>query len=295
MRTLIAIPAFNEAATIADVLSATLAVKSRSTHDVLVIDDGSTDATPHILPEYPVEFLRHARNRGYGSSLRDAFVFAINRRYDYLITMDCDWQHEPAAIPEFLETALTTSADVVSGSRYTHASSSHNLPAPIDRQRINRIITKELNDRLCPVLSAPLTDAFCGFKAYRVRALRALAPTIPGYAFPMQFWVQAAANRLSIVEHPVALIYNDLSRTFGGGLDDPAKRLAHYRAVFEREVFLQRAKLPEHIVANVAGGVGVNCHPVPTLLEGVKVVQRYANSTIVSPPSPPAPASTLLQ
>ena len=289
MRTLIAIPAFNEAATIADVLSATLA----QVQEVLVIDDGSTDRTQHILPEFPVEFLRHARNRGYGSSLRDAFVFAIDRRYDWLITMDCDWQHEPAAIPEFLEAAARSGADIVSGSRYMSASHVPNLPAPIDRQRINRIITKEVNDRLGPVLTTTLTDAFCGFKAYRVRALRTLAPTIPGYAFPMQFWVQAAANRLSIVEHPVSLIYNDLARTFGGGLDDPSKRLAHYRAVFEREIFMQRAKLPEHVVANVAGGVGVNCHPVPSLLEGVKTIERHASHVADSSTRPPA--STLWQ
>lgn len=272
MRTLIAIPAFNEAATIADVLTATLA----QGHDILVIDDGSTDRTPHILPEFPVEFLRHARNRGYGSSLRDAFVFAIDRRYDWLITMDCDWQHEPAAIPEFLAAAQESGADIVSGSRYMDQSQAANLPAPVDRQRINRIITKEVNERLGPVLSTTLTDAFCGFKAYRVRALRSLAPTIPGYAFPMQFWVQAAANRLSIVEHPVALIYNDLSRTFGGGLDDPSKRLAHYRAVLEREIFLQRAKLPGHVVANVAGGAGGNCQPVPSLMNGVPSAERRA-------------------
>lgn len=292
MRTLIAIPAFNEAATIADVLAATLA----QGHDVLVIDDGSTDRTPHILPEFPIEFVRHARNRGYGSSLRDAFMFAIDRRYDWLITMDCDWQHEPGAIPEFLAAAEESGADIVSGSRYMGASHATNLPAPVDRQRINRIITKEVNDRLGPVLSTTLTDAFCGFKAYRVRVLRTLSLTIPGYAFPMQFWVQAAANRLSIVEHPVALIYNDLTRRFGSGLDDPSKRLAHYRAVFEREIFLQRAKLPEHVVANVAGGVGVNCHPVPTLLESVRTIDsRPSHTPAAAGSSSASPASTLLQ
>jgi hypothetical protein len=129
-----------------------------------------------------------------------------------------------------------------------------------------------------------------------VRVLRTLSLTIPGYAFPMQFWVQAAANRLSIVEHPVALIYNDLTRTFGSGLDDPSKRLAHYRAVFEREIFLQRAKLPEHVVANVAGGVGVNCHPVPTLLESVRTIDiRPSHTPAAAGSSSASPASTLLQ
>jgi len=275
MRTLVAIPTYNEAPTIAEVLRATLQVHS----DVLVVDDGSTDATPHILPDFPVEVLRHARNRGYGTSLRDAFAFAIDRKFDWLVTMDCDWQHEPAAIPRFLETALETGADIVSGSRYMTESRSSAMPAPIDRQRINRIITNEINDRLGSTLATTLTDAFCGFKAYRVRSLRQLRPTIPGYAFPMQFWVQAAAQRLRIVEQPVALIYNDLARTFGGGLDDPAKRLAHYRTVFEREIYSQRERLPMNVVANVAGGMYVNSHPLPDLLSQVSSVQAAASTT----------------
>ncbi len=86
MRTLIAIPVYNEERYIPKVLSAVL----RYSSDVLVIDDGSTDSTPSLLAKYPVEVIRHARNRGYGRSLRDAFAFAQANRYDWVITMDCD-------------------------------------------------------------------------------------------------------------------------------------------------------------------------------------------------------------
>ena len=120
MRTLVAIPVYNEARYVRAVLGRVLA----HAPDVLVIDDGSTDATPRLLPEFPVEILRHAKNRGYGKSLRDAFRHAIAEDFDWLITMDCDEQHEPAAIPAFLEEAARDRSDVISGSRYLSAAAS---------------------------------------------------------------------------------------------------------------------------------------------------------------------------
>ncbi len=246
LNTLVAIPAFNESKSVAEVLRQTLAIHP----DVLVIDDGSTDNTTGILAQFPVDVIRHARNRGYGVSLRDAFQYAINHRFDWLITMDCDAQHEPASIPRFLEVAMESGADVISGSRYLEPTSlaTAQLTAPPDRVRINQTITDEINERLGDLLTTKLTDSFCGFKAYRVRSLKRLKPTIPGYAFPMQFWVQAAAQRLRIVELPVALIYNDLNRTFGVQLSDPQVRLNHYREVFNREICAQRQLLPASVL-----------------------------------------------
>ena len=78
-----------------------------------------------------------------------------------------------------------------------------------------------------------LTDAFCGFKAYRSAALERFDITDNGYAMPLEVWVQAVANGLKIVEVAVELIYLDESRAFGGALDDASYRLQHYRRVFE--------------------------------------------------------------
>ena len=89
-----------------------------------------------------------------------------------------------------------------------------------------------------------MTDAFCGFKAYRISAYRKLDLDVDGYEFPMQFWVQAVANRLRIEEIPVRLIYHDPTRSFGGPLDDPTTRLAHYRRTMHREIERCRDRLP---------------------------------------------------
>lgn len=239
MRTLVAIPVYNEAKYVPTVLNRVLAEHP----DVLVIDDGSTDATPKLLLDFPIEVIRHARNRGYGSSMRDAFNFAIHEKYDWLITMDCDDQHEPAAIPTFIEEAARDTHDVISGTRYKLASEGQDRPPP-ERRHINMTITSELNCRLGKPLGTLLTDSFCGFKAYRVSSLKKLRPTVRGYAFPMQFWVQAAATGLRVKELPVRLIYNDPNRTFGAALDNADVRLKHYRKVLHRELCRRAARLP---------------------------------------------------
>lgn len=228
MRTLVAIPVYNEARTLPQVLAAV----RRHPVDVLVVDDGSTDGTSTALRrERDVQVLTHPENRGYGQSLIDAFCYASRRGYDWVITMDCDEQHEPAYIAEFLAAAQLNKADIISGSRYLAGSLSDDAP-PADRRRINQTI----NQLLAQVLNLRLSDSFCGFKAHRVSALRTLQLDEPGYAFPLQFWVQCVRAGLRIIEIPVPRIYRDLSRQFGGGLDDPADRLVHYLEVFLAEL-----------------------------------------------------------
>lgn len=245
MRTLVAIPVFNEEKYVCRVLERVLEHSS----DVLVIDDGSTDRTPELVSDFPVRIIRREGNLGYGRSIRDAFTYAYWRGYDWLITMDCDEQHEPSLIPAFIEAAARNEADVISGSRYLDQSLDADSPPP-DRRAINAQITVELNQRL----GLSLTDAFCGFKAYRAEALGSLRLTVDGYAFPMQFWAQAVAHGLTITEIPVSLIYNDANRSFGGRLDNPEIRLRHYRQVLHCELERQASRLPAAALQGVAAG-----------------------------------------
>jgi dolichol-phosphate mannosyltransferase len=223
MRILTAIPVFNEEPHLQSVLSEVL----RHAGDVLVVDDGSTDGTSALLRGFStVHVIRHPRNLGYGAGLRSAFGRAIDAGYDGLVTLDCDGQHEPSLIPTIA--AHLDEADIVSGSRYLTVFDPSQIP-PEQRRRINVEVTRWLNE----CLGLNLTDAFCGFKAYRTSALEKLDITDNGYAMPLQVWVQAAQHGLRIVEEPVPLVYLDESRAFGGALDDAEYRLNHYRAVFQ--------------------------------------------------------------
>jgi glycosyltransferase involved in cell wall biosynthesis len=225
MKILTAIPVFNEERH----LEAVLEEVRRYATDILVIDDGSTDGTAEILSRHPdIAVLAHAQNRGYGAALISAFARAVDSDYDVLITMDCDGQHEPSRIPVLLE-ALDSKTDIVSGSRYLRDFRQTTLPTPQDRRQINQIITSELND----TLGIHITDAFCGFKAYRRAALEKLHITETGWGMPLQLWVQAAFHCLRIKEVGVPRLYLDPNRSFGGGLDDASERLAYYRRVIE--------------------------------------------------------------
>jgi dolichol-phosphate mannosyltransferase len=218
------------------------------------VDDGSSDGTSGVLADLPVDVIRHCINRGYGHSLIDAFRFAHAEGYDWVVTMDCDEQHEPERLPEFFaaieeEYARARGAAIISGSRYLRQPAAEALAlTPTDRKRINRLLTAEINERFADRLGTRLTDSFCGFKAHRVAPTAALQLTEGGYAFPMQLWARAAAAGLRVREIPVDLIYNDPNRTFGEGLDDPEARLRHYREVLHREIACAARRLPAHAI-----------------------------------------------
>jgi glycosyltransferase involved in cell wall biosynthesis len=236
LRFLTALPVYNEVNHVTGVLDEVV----RNAQDVLVVDDGSTDGTRELLAQRnDVTVISHPHNRGYGAALQTAFEYAIAHKYDVIVTIDCDGQHEPQRIAQLA--AACGDADIVSGSRYLELDESTRR-APADRRRINQQVTEELNCRL----GLKLTDAFCGFKAYRVEALKRLRVTEPGYAMPLELWVQAAFQGLRIIELPVPLIYLDEERSFGGALDDAAKRLAYYHSVIDRAVAACAASKPAH-------------------------------------------------
>lgn len=226
MRDAVLMPVFNEAATVSGVLDA---VRGHYSGEIIVVDDGSTDATPLVLAtRSDVAVVRLDRNCGYGCALRIGFDVAKELGVSRLVTMDCDGQHEPAHIPQFLE-ALDGSASIVSGSRYLPASETVG-DAPPDRQRINARVTELINS----ATGWQLTDAFCGFKGYRMSELALLDLRESGYAMPLELWAKSWKHGLSVVEIPVARIYCDQTRSFGEALDDPEARYRHYLDVWSR-------------------------------------------------------------
>ena len=240
---LTALPVYNEVDHVAKVLEEAL----RYSQEVLVVDDGSVDGTSRLLAcRGDVHLITHPENRGYGAALRAAFDFAVAGRYGVLVTIDCDGQHQPQRIPQFIQSC--DRADIVSGSRYLEKFPGDSRP-PEDRRRINRLISEEINRRL----GLDLTDAFCGFKAYRVSALAQIELTNNGYAMPLELWVRAAELGLKIIELPVPLIYLEEHRSFGGALDDADTRFDAYRRVLEQSIASGRG-IPEPLCTATSCG-----------------------------------------
>ncbi len=246
MKWMTAIPVYNEERHLETVLHEVRRYSPR----ILVVNDGSTDGTAALLArQTDLTVLTHPQNRGYGAALMSAFAYAVDQELDVLVTMDCDGQHEPARIAVLLE--AIHDADIVSGSRYLR-DFRQDRSAPQERRRINETITRELNE----CLGLNLTDAFCGFKAYRRDALARLHITETAWGMPLQLWVQAARRGLRIKEVGVPRIYLDPNRAFGGVLDDADERLAYYRQVIADAL---AADIPRHERCMAAHSTWGNC------------------------------------
>ena len=112
-RIAVVIPALNEELRIRDVVTGALAVCP----NVIVVDDGSDDATVERIADLPAIVLRHARRMGKGASLRDGFAEALRRGFEGVVTMDGDGQHAAEDIPRLLAAAHRHPGAIVIGAR----------------------------------------------------------------------------------------------------------------------------------------------------------------------------------
>ncbi len=143
MRTLVVVPSKNLEDAVGDVVRQVLGLDLGL--DVLVIDDGSTDDTSRVAREAGAEVIEHPENLGKGAALKTGFEYALERGYEAVVTLDGDGQHDPAAIPQFLEALEKTGADIVIGTRM-HA---------VGEMPKLRIWTNRTTSRVVSLLSRP--------------------------------------------------------------------------------------------------------------------------------------------
>jgi glycosyltransferase involved in cell wall biosynthesis len=121
LRPLIAVLAFNEEATIADVVRS---LRSQAAEfDLVVVDDGSQDRTAAILRSLNIPAIHHLCNLGYGRAVQTAITYAARHHYDALITFDGDGQHRADDLPGLWETFLAGDYDLLIGSRFVASTS----------------------------------------------------------------------------------------------------------------------------------------------------------------------------
>lgn len=125
MSYLIVIPAYNEEATIGDVILSIKKIKLGM--DILVVNDGSSDRTSEIAKTSGAKVIDIPYNIGYGGAIQTGFRFAVDYNYDYVITMDGDGQHKPESIKSLIEVMETKKVDVVIGSRFLEGNYSMGL------------------------------------------------------------------------------------------------------------------------------------------------------------------------
>jgi len=147
-RVLVAIPAYDEEATIDSVINRLR--NSLSGFDLLVVNDGSRDATAQILQSLDVVTATHLCNLGYGRAIQTAIKYAMSCNYDVLITLDADGQHHPEQIQSIYDESLRSSCDVLIGSRNinTRTYSHHPVGRRIGMQIFSLLVRLMTNQRI---------------------------------------------------------------------------------------------------------------------------------------------------
>lgn len=202
MKTLIIIPAYNEAVTIGEVLMAALAI----TPEVVVINDGSTDETASVVGRFPVTLIEHVINRGLGAAIMTGLEYAKFTDADLIVTLDADGQHRPADISRLSAPLLSDEADVVIGSRLIDAAG-----MPLKR-RISNLLANHLTWTL---FGLKVSDSQSGYRLLNRRALEKINLVTNRMEVSSEIIHEIRRHHLRLAELPIEAIYTDYSLSKG--------------------------------------------------------------------------------
>jgi glycosyltransferase involved in cell wall biosynthesis len=192
----ILIPAFDEALRLGDVLRRV--AEHAPDFDVLVVNDGSSDATAAVAADAGARVLRHCFNLGYGAALQTGYKYAWRAGVELLVQLDADGQHDPADARALVEPVERGELDLVIGSRF--------LGAGAYRMVALRGVGRVLFQRALRAFGLCITDPTSGFQAMN----RSVLALYTGDAFPTDYPdvdVLLAAHRegLRVGELPVTM------------------------------------------------------------------------------------------
>jgi len=196
MNLFVLIPAYNAADTLPAVIERT--TRSVSPEQIIVVNDGSTDATGSIASSRGVIAVHHQQNKGKGAALQSGFDEALKRNCDAVLTMDADLQHQPEDIPRFLALYTLSRYDVIIGSRLHHMKG-----MPIHRMLSNTITTTLVRLRT----GASIADSQSGFRFIVRRVLQRIRLESTGFEAETEFLIKAARSGFSIGSIPIETVY----------------------------------------------------------------------------------------
>jgi glycosyltransferase involved in cell wall biosynthesis len=191
------VPAYDEEAAIAAVVGEIRAFDPAI--DVVVVDDGSNDATAEAAIAAGAAVVRLPFNLGIGGAVQTGFRYALERGYDVAVRLDGDGQHDAAELGKLLEPLERGEADVVTGSRFRDVADSYRPP-------LGRRLGITWFAKLVSLLSGQqVTDTTSGFQALNRRAIALFARDYPSDYPEVEATVLLLKHRLRLVEVPVTM------------------------------------------------------------------------------------------
>jgi dolichol-phosphate mannosyltransferase len=206
LRATICLPTYNELENLAPMLHA-LAGILREGDRVLVIDDASPDGTGELADRLAAELasfdvIHREQKEGLGPAYIAGFRRALAEGADLVVQIDCDFSHDPAAVPRLIA-AAEAGADVVLGSRYVPGGAIPNWTIP------RRVVSKFGNLYARLWLQSPIHDMTGGFRCYRRRVIETIdldAVHSKGYAFQVEIAYRVRRAGFRVVEVPITFV-----------------------------------------------------------------------------------------
>jgi glycosyltransferase involved in cell wall biosynthesis len=190
------IPAFNEAATIANVVSGIRALVDQ----VIVVDDGSADDTAVRATAAGAVVLRHECNAGKGNAVRTGLAHVMDGPFTHVLLLDGDMQHLPAEAERLIAAAADSGADAVLGERRFFREG-----MPASRYHANRLGSAVLSW----FVGVRLRDTQCGFRIFRLDSLRRLRLRATGYEIETEMLVKVRRRGGRLASVPVTAVYGN--------------------------------------------------------------------------------------
>ncbi len=207
MRNLVLIPTYNERENVSAMIDKVFSLATP--FDILIIDDGSPDGTAGIVRsrqgDYPerLHLLERSGKQGLGTAYMAGFRWGLERGYDHIVEMDCDFSHNPDDLPRLIQ-AAEAGADVVVGSRYVQGVNVVNWPM----SRLLMSYCASIYVRT--VTGMPVHDATAGFVCYSRRVLETIdldRVEMKGYGFQIE--MKYTAWKLGFKIREVSIIFID--------------------------------------------------------------------------------------
>ena len=210
-RKLVIIPTYNELENISDMVQTVMNLNGE--FELLVIDDGSPDGTGGVVkslqPAFPgrLHLLERKGKLGLGTAYITGFKWALERGYDYIFEMDCDFSHDPKDLIRLYDSVKERKYDLAIGSRYITGVNVVNWP--IGRVLMSYFASVYVN----LVTGLPIKDATAGFKCYHKSVLQGIKLDeikFIGYAFQIEMKFTAWKLGFNLIEVPI--IFTDRTK-----------------------------------------------------------------------------------